>query len=174
MIGRSAALDPLVMPAVERGVRRDVRHASGFPKGDFPSPVFLGTRTWRDPDLESDLGRVAARLLGQRAQFLECRQRLVTGRIVQRHETVAILCRTAEACFGIAAEPDRHAARRRARVDANILEPMELTGKGDVWFCPEGLHDPDLLLRSATAIAEVLVERDELDLVPPDADAEAE
>ena len=39
---------------------------------------------------------------------------------------------------------------------------------------PQRLHDLDLLLGAAAAIVEILVETDELDLVPPDPDPEPE
>ena len=39
---------------------------------------------------------------------------------------------------------------------------------------PQRPHDLDLLFRAAAAIVKILVEADELDLVPPDPDAEAE
>src|SRR5947208_6521772 len=39
---------------------------------------------------------------------------------------------------------------------------------------PQRLHHFDLLFRAAAAIVEILVEPDELDLVPADADAEPE
>ncbi len=39
---------------------------------------------------------------------------------------------------------------------------------------PQRLHDPHLLLGAAAAIVEILVERDELDVVPADPDAEPE
>ena len=39
---------------------------------------------------------------------------------------------------------------------------------------PQRLHDLDLLLRAAAAVAEILVEADELDRVPADPDAKTE
>src|SRR6266849_2395106 len=68
--------------------------------------------------------------------------------------------------------PDRHAARGRARVDAGVVDMMEFAGDADMRLGPQGLHDPDLLRRAPAAIVEILVEADELDLVPADADPE--
>ena len=70
--------------------------------------------------------------------------------------------------------PDRHASRGRARVDAGVLDVVELALKGDVRLGPQRLHDPHLLGRTPPAVVEILVEADELDLVPADPDAEPE
>src|SRR5260370_461963 len=79
----------------------------------------------RYPPIQPDRGRVAARFARQPAQFLECRQRRVAGRISQRHEAVAVFRRPTEGRLGVAAEPDRHPAPigpwARARVDAGVL-----------------------------------------------------
>ena len=55
----------------------------------------------------------------------------------------------------------------RARVDANVIKAMEFAGR----LGPQRLHDPHLLFRAAPTIVKTLVQRDELYLVPPDADA---
>ena len=60
------------------------------------------------------------------------------------------------------------------RVDAGILDRVVLAGEGDVRLGPQRLHDLDLLLRAAAAVAEILVEAGELDRVPADPDPEPE
>jgi hypothetical protein len=44
----------------------------------------------------------------------------------------------------------------------------------DVRLCPQRLHDLDLFFRAAAAIVKILVEANELDLVPSDPDSEPE
>src|SRR5216683_1683080 len=70
--------------------------------------------------------------------------------------------------------PDRHAARNRARVDAGVVDMVEFAGEADMRLGPQGLHDSHLLGRALAAVVEILVEADELDLVPADADPEPE
>ena len=91
MVGRGAALDPLVMATVEGGVSRDVRHARSLPERDLTPPVLLQALTRRDPYLEPYLGRIAAGFPRQLAQLLERSQRRIAGRIVQRHESITVL-----------------------------------------------------------------------------------
>ena len=72
------------------------------------------------------------------------------------------------------AEPHRHLARGRPRVDAGIVDRVPAALEADMRLGPQRLHDLHLLLRAAAAIVEILVEPDELDLVPADPDAEPE
>src|SRR5262245_26647405 len=109
------------MRAVIRGVSRDVRDANGLPKGNLAPPVLVGAHPRRHPNLEPHTRWVSARFLDQLAELLECGERSVAGRKDQRHETVAIFRRAAKRCLSMAAEPDRHSSRQRARVDANLL-----------------------------------------------------
>ena len=51
---------------------------------------------------------------------------------------------------------------------------VEFPGEADMGLGPQGLHHPHLLRRALAAVAEVLVEADELYLVPADADPEPE
>jgi hypothetical protein len=74
----------------------------------------------------------------------------------------------------VPAIPDRHAPRRRARVDAGVVDPVKFPGEADMRLGPQGLHDPHLLRRALASVAKVLVEANELDLVPADADPEPE
>src|SRR5215472_6604843 len=72
----------------------------------------------------------------------------------------------------VTAIPERHTALSRQRVDAGVINRMPFATEGDVRLGPERLHDQDLLFRTLAAIAEILVETDELDRVPADANAE--
>jgi hypothetical protein len=74
----------------------------------------------------------------------------------------------------VPAIPDRHAPRGRTRVDAGVVDPVKFPGEAIMRPGPQGLHHPHLLRRALAAVAEVLVEADELDLVPADADPELE
>ena len=47
---------------------------------------------------------------------------------------------------------------------------VEFPGEADMGLGPQGLHHPHLLRRALAAVAKVLVEANELDLVPADAD----
>src|SRR5215469_4933440 len=72
------------------------------------------------------------------------------------------------------AEPHRHSARGRTRVDAGILDRVPSSLEAHMRLGPQLLHDLDLLFRAAASVVEVLVEAGELDLVPADPDAEPE
>ena len=71
-------------------------------------------------------------------------------------------------------EPDRHAAGFRARVDAAVVEIVELALEGDVRLGPQRLHEADLLLGALAARLEIRAQALELDLVPAHSDAQAE
>src|SRR5262245_5882495 len=166
MVCRSVAIDSLVMRAIERGVRRNVRHAGGFPERDLAAPVRIGAQTRRHPYLEAHGSRIAAGFPRQLAQLVEGLQGAVAGWIVDGHEPVAILRSAVKRSVRAAAKPERHAPRRRTWIDPDVFESMEVAGQGDVGFRPERLHDPHLLLWAAATVEEILVERDEFDLVP--------
>ena len=74
----------------------------------------------------------------------------------------------------MAAEPDRHAARLGPRVDAAVVELVELAGEFHVRLGPQRLHEAHLLLGALAAGVEIGAQALELDLVPADADAQAE
>jgi len=74
----------------------------------------------------------------------------------------------------VPAIPDRHAPRGRTRVDAGIVDPVKFSGEANMGPGPQGLHHLHLRRRALAAVAQVLVEADELDLVPADADPELE
>src|SRR6266542_1847567 len=75
--------------------------------------------------------------------------------------------------LGMAAEPDRHAARLRPRVDAAVVELVELALERHAGLGPQLLHEAHLLLGALAAAVEVDAQALELDLVPADADAQA-
>src|SRR4051794_37432541 len=74
----------------------------------------------------------------------------------------------------MATEPDRNVAGGRARVDAGVVYGVVAALEGDVRFGPELLHELHLLLRPPSAVGEDFVQAIELDLVPADANAEAQ
>ena len=59
------------------------------------------------------------------------------------------------------------------RVDPRILDRVPFAFESDVRLRPQRLHDLDLFFGAAAAIVKILVEPDELHLVPTDPDAEA-
>src|SRR5215510_382420 len=174
MIVEGLAGDALVMIAAEGRVDRGVGDARLLPEADLAAPVVLVADPGREPDLEADRPGVPAFGLYHGAQLVEGFQRLVAGRIGQRHEAVAVLGGAPEGGIDMAAEPDRHAAGLRPWVDAAIVEPMELAVELDMRLGPQLMHEAHLLLGALAASVEVHAEPLELDLVPTDADAEAE
>ena len=74
----------------------------------------------------------------------------------------------------MAPEPDRHPASRRQRIDAGIVDVMPLPLEVDMRLGPQCLHDLHLLLRASSPIVEILVQTDELHLVPADPDPQPE
>src|SRR5215470_13516027 len=174
MIVERLAGDALVMIAAERRVDRGVGDARLLPEGGFAPPVVLVADTRREPDLEADRRGIPAFSLDHGAQLVEGFQSLVAGRIGQRHEAVAVLGGAPKGGVDMAAEPDRHAAGRGARVDAAIVELVELAVELDMRLGPQLLHEAHLLLGAFAAGVEVHAQPLELDLVPADADAEAE
>src|SRR5215471_6223251 len=70
--------------------------------------------------------------------------------------------------------PQRYLARGRKRVDAGVLDRVPLAFERDMRLRPQLPHDRDLLFGAAAAIVKIFVEADELDLVPPDPNAEPE
>ncbi len=73
----------------------------------------------------------------------------------------------------MAAEPDRHAAGFRPRIDAAVVELVELALELHVRLGPQRLHEAHLLLGALAAGVEIHAQPLELDLVPADPDAEA-
>src|SRR5262252_2639961 len=174
MIVEGLAGDALVMIAAEGRVDRGVGDARLLPEADLAPPIVLVADAGREPDLETDRGGVPAFGLDHGAQFVEGFQRLVAGRIGQRHEAVAVLGGAPEGGVDMAAEPDRHAAGRGAWVDAAVVEVVELAVELDMRLGPQRLHEAHLLVGALAAGVEVHAQPLELDLVPADADAEAE
>ena len=74
----------------------------------------------------------------------------------------------------MAAEPQRNLAAWRQRIDAGVREAVPLALERDVGIGPQRLHHLDLFLGPLAPVVEILVEADELHLVPAHADAEPE
>ena len=65
VVAHRAAGDAAVVAAVEVRRQGHVRTAGFFPEPGLPRPIRFRSRTHRDPDLDPDLGGLAAGLLGQ-------------------------------------------------------------------------------------------------------------
>src|SRR6516162_587723 len=74
----------------------------------------------------------------------------------------------------VAAIPERRTALSRQRVDPGVINRMPCATEIDVRLGPERSHHGNLFFRPLAAIVEILIETDELDGVPADADAEPE
>src|SRR3954465_2905036 len=72
------------------------------------------------------------------------------------------------------AKPQRDLALGRSGIDAGVRKAVPLALKRHVGIGPQRLHHLDLFLGSLAPVVEILVEADELHLVPAYADAEAE
>src|SRR5262245_20755322 len=173
MIVEALAGDALVVIAAECGVHGGVGDAGLLPEGDLAPPVILVADAGGEPNLQANRRGITALGADQPAQLVEGLQRLVVGRISERHEAVAVLGGAAERGVDMAAEPDRHAARLGARVDAAVVELVELALERDMRLGPRRLHEAHLLLGTLAAGVEVHAETLELDLVPAYADAQA-
>src|SRR4029453_3325843 len=91
MIVEARSGNALVMEAAKGGVDSGVCDAGFLPERDLAPPVVVVADARRHPDFQSDRSRIAAFSFDQGAQLFECLQRLVTGRIGERHEAVAVL-----------------------------------------------------------------------------------
>src|SRR4051812_22575352 len=74
----------------------------------------------------------------------------------------------------MAAEPQRNFTAWWPGIDADVREAVPLALKSNVGIGPQRFHHLDLFLGSLAPVVEILVEADELQLVPAHADAEAE
>src|SRR3954463_13111198 len=72
------------------------------------------------------------------------------------------------------AKPQRDLALGRSGIDAGVRKAVPLALKCNVGIGPQRFHHLDLFLGSLAPVVEILVEADELQLVPAHADAEAE
>src|SRR5262245_24632132 len=72
------------------------------------------------------------------------------------------------------AEPQRNFAAWWPGIDAGVREAVPLALERDIGIGPQRLHHLDLFLGPLAPVVEILIEADELDLVPADADAEPE
>src|SRR5262249_1642419 len=147
--------------------------AAGFPEIDVGAPLGL-TAGGGDAGVDADRCRVAAGLLRDAAQLVDRRARLLARAVGQRHPAVPPEGDPPQCRLGVAPIPQRHPPRGRPRADPGIVDRVPATVEDEVRLGPQLLHEIDLLLRAAAAIAEILVEADKLDLVPADPDAEAE
>src|SRR5438067_8087521 len=116
-----------------------MRGAGLLPEPRFLGPFCLIAGTHRDPDLDADLGGVAAGLLGQPAQLAEDFERALIRGIGVRHPAIAEFGDPLQSALVMAAEPHRHFSGCRARVDAGILDrvpaPFESTCGSAHSFC---------------------------------------
>src|SRR5438067_3237888 len=151
-----------------------MRGAGLFPELCLPRPIGLTAVAHRHPDLDAELARVAPGLLGQTAQLPEHVERALVRRIGVRHPAVAELGDALQGALVMPAEPDRHLAGSRARVDAGIVDRVPFALEGNMRLRPQLLHDLDLLFGAPAAVVEVFVKADELDFVPAHPDAEPE
>src|ERR1019366_8348585 len=156
------------------GVPSDMGDSSVLPERDVPPPVVRRANAKRYPYFQADLGRIAAGFLGPCAQLFELRQRLVAGRIRERHPAIANPGDAPQDRVGVAAPPDRYAARLRARVDAGVVDIVVAALELHVRPRPQRAHHLHLLFRAVAAVVKILVQAFVFDLVPADTDAQTE
>ncbi len=139
-----------------------LRHSAGVPEPHdvhTSMPTAFGSRP---------SARVSAR------SFSNTSSAVWSGGIGIRHPAIAPLGDARQRRIVMAAEPHRHAPRRRPRIDPGIVDRVIAPLERDVLLRPQRLHHLDLLLRPPAAVAEILVQAEELHLVPADADTEPE
>src|SRR6266446_4121726 len=101
--------------------------AARFPEAHRLAPLGLGADPDSGPGIDADAGRIAPRRLGHPAQLVECRDRLVARRVVERHPAIAPFDDALHRHVGMAAEPDRDPAACWQRIDP---------GTSIVWYLP--------------------------------------
>ena len=116
VVAHRAAGDAAVVAAVE--VRRQVtcEQPASF-QNRVPCPIRFRSRTHRDPDLDPDLGGLAAGLLGQGVQLAEHVERagrgLMPASSIVCHLPLNVTCGSAHsACTTSTYSSERRAARR--------------------------------------------------------------
>ena len=114
-----------------------------------------------------------ARVLHVAAHPIQDLPRLVAG-LELREPAVRDLGHPLEHGLGHAADPHRDGALDRQRIDAGAIEVMVGALEGHHGLGPELAHDRNLLGDAPAPGAEVLVQRLILDVVPADADAQAQ
>jgi hypothetical protein len=174
MIGCAVAGDTPMMVADECGVSSHMGHAGLLPEQEFAPPVLAGPGTRGHPNLDTYVFWVSTSLTHQSAQFLKCPQRRIARREVKWHEAIPVFRCTPKCRLGVTAEPYWNAASWRARVDTGVVDTMELAGEGNMLLPPQCLHDSHLLRGSLAAIMKILIQTHKLNLVPANADTEAE
>src|SRR5580704_9836944 len=117
VVAHRAAGDAAVVAAVEVRRQGHVRTAGFFPEPGLPRPIRFRSRTHRDPDLDPDLGGLAAGLLGQGAQLAEHVERagrgLMPASSIVCHLPLNVTCGSAHsACMTSTCSSERRAARR--------------------------------------------------------------
>jgi hypothetical protein len=151
-----------------------MRDAGFLPEADFLAPVLFGTCAGRGPDFEADRPRIASFGFDQAAQLVEFRDGFGPCRFRQHDPAVAPFCDPLQRHVHVAAEPQRNFAACRQRIDAGVLETVPLALECNVRIGPQRLHHLDLFFGSLASVMEILVEADELHLVPTHADAQSE
>ena len=151
-----------------------MRRAGLVPELRCLLPVGRRAGAARGPYLDADRRRIASGLACQTAQFVEDCQRGVVGRIGVRHPAVAPLGDARQRQVVMSAIPYRHATGRRTRIDPRVVDRVVLALERHMRVRPQRLHHLHLLFRPPAAVLEVLIEADVFDLVPADADTEAE
>jgi hypothetical protein len=117
VVAHRAAGDAAVVAAVEVRRQGHVRTAGFFPEPGLPRPIRFRSTTHRDPDLDPDLGGLAAGLLGQGAQLAEHVERagrgLMPASSIVCHLPLNVTCGSAHsACMTSTCSSERRAARR--------------------------------------------------------------
>src|SRR3981081_4300747 len=102
------ARDPLMVAAVEGRRQAKMRDAGLLPEPRFLGPFRLIAGAHRDPDLDTDLLRVAAGLLGQPAQLAENVESALVRGVSVRHPAIAEFGDALQGTLVMAAEPHRH------------------------------------------------------------------
>src|SRR5689334_10038796 len=140
-----------------------MRGAGLSPEARLLGPIRFAARAHRDPDLDANLARVAAGGFGHRAQPGEDVERFLAWGIGVRHTAVAESRDALQRALVMAADPHRHPAAFRPRVDAGVIDRVPASLVGDVRLGPQSLHDLNLLLGATAAVVEILVQPDKLD-----------
>src|SRR5260370_20071070 len=166
MVAHSVAGDALMVTAVEGRRQAEVGRACLFPEPGFLRPIRLRSRAHRHPDLDPDLGRIAARLFGHPAQLAEDVERALVRPIGVRHPTVAPFGDALQGSLVVAAEPHPHPARIGPPADAGIPDRVPLALEAYMRLGPQRLHNLHLPLRAGPPVVKIFLAPGELDLFP--------
>ena len=100
--------------------------------------------------------------------------RLGSWRFGEHDPAVAPLCDPLQRHVHVTAEPQRNSAAWRQRIDAGVLKAVPLALERNVGIGPQRLHHLDLFFGPFAPVVKILVETDELHLVPADANSKPE